>query len=165
MSSTLQGLLLLLGTGVVVYAVLKPLGYQQKAVEGFAASAGRIPFADQESYIPMDVAGATTVDPTLAIPPEQDYIDAADSVRYFLKVYLPETAAAASISPDAGKDMVKRALQTLANIKAYIADPNLVRDREAIDVGVEARHMADRIRRVSIPVSRYWGPDVLSVCY
>lgn len=154
------GILILLVLGAFV------LGIQFKENrEGFAASFGRVPFADQTSYIPTDVAGATTVDPTLAAPAMRDYVDALDSLRYFLKVYLPETAAAAGVPPDMGERMLLKSAAALATIKTYIDDPNLVRNRDVLETAAEARRLADRIRRVSIPESRYWAPDVLSVCY
>lgn len=150
---------------IVILLLLGVTHWYRQQQEGFAASLGQVPFADQASYIPTDVAGATTVDPTLAAPEMRDYVDALDSLRYFLKVYLPETAAAAGVSPDEGERMLVESAAALATIKTYIEDPDLVRSRDVLETAAAARRMADRVRRVSIPASRYWGPDVLSVCY
>lgn len=153
---------------LVILIILQGIVYvyqNQFLHEEFAASRGTVPTANQASYIPTDVAGATTIDPTLAAPAMRDYVDAMDSLRYFLKVYLPETGAAAGVSPEEGEAMLMKSMAALVTIKTYIDDPNLVRSRDVLETAAVARRLADRIRRVSIPASRYWGPDVLSVCY
>jgi hypothetical protein len=137
----------LLGVGLIAWFLQLWL-LDGATQEGFAILSGTVPVAKQASFIPGDVAGATTSRPDLAKPEIRDWIDARDSLLYFLEAYDPAVVADSGADPVAVKKMVMEAPVALAKIEAYILDPESVPSRDILETAVEARALADLLRRV-----------------
>ena len=109
---------------------------------------GNLPKILQASYIPKDVASATTSNPDLAKPDYRDWVDARDSFTYFLEIYTPEAAADSSADPLALKSMLMNAPLYIRRIHEYILKPESIPSRDILEEAKEARQLADAVRRV-----------------
>ena len=139
----------LLGVGLILWFLqLWLLNGATMNQEGFAILSGTVPVAKQASFIPGDVAGATTSRPGLAKPEIRDWVDARDSFLYFLEAYDPTVVADSGADPVAVKKMVMEAPVALAKIETYILDPESVPSRDILETSEEARGLADLLRRV-----------------
>ncbi len=109
---------------------------------------GELPEVVQASYIPRDVAAATTANPDLAKPEYRDWVDARDSFTYFLEIYSPAAAAESGADPAALQEMLLTAPLYIQQIHEYILKPEAVPSRDLLDRGFEAKQLADAVRRV-----------------
>ncbi len=68
--------------GIILILLMILLFFEKKSamMEAF----GVLPAASQSSYIPADIPGATTTDPTVAKPTDKEIIDARETVNLFL---------------------------------------------------------------------------------
>jgi hypothetical protein len=109
---------------------------------------GNLPKILQASYIPKDVASASTSNPDLAKPDYRDWVDARDSFTYFLEIYTPEAAATSGADPLALKSMLMNAPLYIRRIHEYILKPESIPSRDILEEAKEARQLADAVRRV-----------------
>ncbi len=151
MSSIQSILLILCIVAIVAYIVGLLDGGRYGRPEGFAAPVspvqGRLPEALQSSMIPRDSASATTANPQLAKPDYRDWTDARDSFGYFLEIYTPSAAEQSGKSNDIAA-MLLEVPKYIAQIEQFILKPEAVPSRDLLERGVEARELADSMRRV-----------------
>jgi hypothetical protein len=140
---------------IIIAAVLVIAGvlyYTSRQTEGFKAAIapiqGQFPAAKQSSFIPSDSATATTANPQLAKPDIRDFVDARDTFQYFLDIYSPASARASGASLSAIDAMLRIAPAAQQAIQRYIEKPELIPSREVLHQAVEARSLADAMRRV-----------------